>query len=35
MMMKMSALKDMGEDVSKEERRRVAARALSDIMKSP
>ncbi|KAG0125945.1 hypothetical protein HOY82DRAFT_492155 [Tuber indicum] len=35
MMMRMSALKDMGEDVSKEERRRVAAKALSDIMKSP
>ncbi|CUS11515.1 unnamed protein product [Tuber aestivum] len=39
MMMKMSALKahklDMGEEVSKQERRRVAAKALSDIMKSP
>ncbi|PWW74829.1 hypothetical protein C7212DRAFT_206551 [Tuber magnatum] len=34
MMMRMTALKDMGEEVSKQERRRVAAKALSDIMKS-
>ncbi|KAL7270940.1 hypothetical protein RUND412_006331 [Rhizina undulata] len=33
-MMRMQALKDLGDDVSKEERRRLAAKAITDIMKS-
>ncbi|KAI5841871.1 hypothetical protein DFP73DRAFT_528298 [Morchella snyderi] len=34
MMMRMAALKDMGEEVSKEERRKIATKAIADIMKS-
>ncbi|KAH8147277.1 uncharacterized protein LAJ45_08755 [Morchella importuna] len=34
MMMRMAALKDMGEEISKEERRKIAAKAIADVMKS-